>query len=152
MRTFSLSSPVIPVPDVFLAIRHFSRLDNLILRCFTAIDWGDNEDAKTATSLSFCGALTLVSHIDYRPLIRNLLAFTGGIHFTHLDLAVLRHEELPDLRGLVDACAGTITSLCLTLDLGKSLPNVKICSPSLTASYTFHGVCSHARRRIFTLF
>ena len=123
MRTFSLSCPVIPVPDVFLAIRHFSRLDNLALRCFTAIDWGDTKDAKTETSPSFGGALTLVSHIDYKPLIKNLLAFAGGIRFTHLDLAVLRHEELPDLRGLVDACSGTITSLSLTLDLGEWVPS-----------------------------
>lgn len=118
-RTFSLSSPVIPVPDVFLAIRHFSHLENLVLKCFTAIDWGDTEDVETETSPSFCGALTLVSHIDYKPLITNLLAFAGGIHFTRLDLAVLRHEELPDLRGLVDACSNTITSLCITLDLGE---------------------------------
>ena len=119
LRTLSLSFPVMPVSDAFSVIRHFPRLDNLYLKCFAVLPSGDAEDTKTEASPSFRGTLTLVSHISYKPLIANLLAFPGGIHFTRLNLAVLRDDELPNLRELVNACSHTITSLNITIDLGK---------------------------------
>ena len=119
LRTFSLSFPVLPVSEVFSVVRHFSRLDNLSLRCFAVLPSADTVDNKTDASPSFRGALTLVSHLNYGPLVTNLLAFPGGIHFAHLNIAVLRDDELPNLRELVDACSHTITSLHITLDLGK---------------------------------
>lgn len=119
LRTFSLSFPVIPVPDVLFIVRHFPHLDNLFLKCFAVLHTADAEDTKTEASPSFRGTLTLVSRFNYKPLITSLLAFTGGIHFTCLNLAVLRDDDLPDLRGLVDACSNTITSLSFIIDLGK---------------------------------
>ena len=119
LRTFSLSFPVLPVSDVFSVVRHFPRLDNLSLRCFAVLPSTDTVDNKTDASPSFRGALTLVSHLNYKPLVTNLLAFPGGIHFAHLNIAVLRDDELPNLRELVDRCSHTITSLHITLDLGK---------------------------------
>jgi len=119
LRTFSLSLPVLPVSDVFSVVRHFPCLDNLSLRCFAVLAPADTVDDKTDGSPSFRGALTLVSHLNYGPLVTNLLAFPSGIHFTHLNIAVLRDDELPNLRELVEACSHTITSLHITLDLGK---------------------------------
>ena len=119
LRTFSLSFPVIPSSDVFFVVHHFPRLDNLYLKCFAVLPSGDAADPKTAASPSFRGTLTLVSHLNYKPLITNLLAFPGGIHFTCLNLAVLRDDELPNLRELVDMCSHTITSLYLIIDLGR---------------------------------
>lgn len=119
LRTFGLSFPVIPVSDVFSIVRHFPHLDNLFLKCFAALPSRDTEGAKTGASPSFRGTLTLVSHLNYKPLITNLLAFPGGIHFTCLNLAVLRDDELPDLRELLDVCSSTVTSLSLIIDLSK---------------------------------
>ena len=122
LRTFSLSFPVVPVSDVISVVRHFPRLDDLYLKVFAVLPSDDTVDTKTEASPSLCGTLTLVSHLNYRPIIRNLLALPGGIHFTRLNLAVLRDDELPNLRELVDACSQTITSLHLTIDLGKWNP------------------------------
>lgn len=119
LRTLSLSSPIIPVSEVFPVVRHFHCLDNLHLKCFAVLPSDDTADDKTETSPPFRGTLTLASHLNYGPLITDLLAFPGGIHFTCLNLSVLRDDELPTLRELVYACSYTITSLNLTLDIGK---------------------------------
>ena len=119
LRTLSLSFPVLPISDVFSVVRHFTHLDNLHLRCFAVLPSFDTVDTKTDASPPFRGALTIVSHLDHRPLVTNLLAFPGGIHFSRLSLAVLRDDELPHLRELVDACSHAITSLHITLDIGK---------------------------------
>lgn len=119
LRTFSLSFPVVPISDVFLVVRHFTHLDNLYLKVFAVLPSDDVVDIKAESSPSFRGTLTLVSHLNYRPIVANLLAFPGGIHFTRLNLAVLRDDELSNLRDLVDACSHTITSLHLTIDLSE---------------------------------
>lgn len=122
LRTFSLSFPVIPAPDVFSVVRHFPHLDNLYLKCFAVLPSGSAVETETEVSPSFRGTLTIASHLNYGPLVTNLLAFRGGIHFSHLKIAVLRDDELPNLRELVDMCSHTITSLYVTIDLGKSIP------------------------------
>ena len=122
LRTFSLSSPVIPAPDVFSIVRHFPLLDNLHFRCFAALPSGNIVNTKAQASPPFRGTLTLTSHLNHRPLIASLLGFPGGIHFTRLNLTALRDDELPDLRELVNACSHTITSLHINIDLGKWIP------------------------------
>lgn len=119
LRTLSLSYPVIPTSDVFAALHHLPHLDNIYLRCFAALPSDGVKGTKTEASPSLSGALTLVSHLSYGPLVTNFLGFPGGIHFSSLDLAVLREEELPNLRALTDMCSHTITSLHLTFDLCK---------------------------------
>ena len=151
LRTFSLSFPVLPISDVFLVVRHFHCLDNLSLRCFAVLPSTDAVDTKTDASPSFRGALTLVSHLNYRPLVTNLLAFSGGIHFAHLNITVLRDDELPNLRDLVDACSHTITSLHITLDLGKwDLPPTYLSVPLIRSAQP--GASSLTRERIFAPF
>jgi hypothetical protein len=125
LRTLSLYCSLMPVPGVFSVIRHFPRLDNLHLKCIAVVSSGDTVDTKTEASPSFRGTLTLASHLSYKPLVSNLLAFPGGIHFTRLDLAVLWGDELPHLRELVDACSHTITSLRINIDLGKLNPPIR---------------------------
>lgn len=119
LRTFSFSYPVIPISALFFAVRHFPCLDNIHLRYFTALPSDVVEDTGTEASPPFRGTLTLASNLSYGPLVANLLGFSGGIHFSCLNLAVLRDWELPNLRTLVDMCSHTITSLHLTIDLGK---------------------------------
>ena len=133
LRTFSLSFPVVPISDVFSVVRHFPHLDNLHLKVFAVLPSDGTVNAKIEASPSFRGTLTLVSHLNYGPIVTDLLAFPGGIHFTSLNLAVLRDDELPNLRELVDACSHTITSLHLTIDLGKRNP-----SPKRFAYYPAH--------------
>lgn len=116
LRTFSFSSPIIPACDIFSVIRHFPRLDNLHLRCFAALSSGHSEDTETDISPSFRGALTLASHISYGPLVTNLLGFPGRLHFSSLNFTILRDDELPNLRALVDMSSYTITSLHFTID------------------------------------
>lgn len=118
LRTFSLSSPKIPVPDIFSVVCHFPRLENLHLRCFYTLSSG-SEDIKTETSPSFRGTLTLASHLNCDLLVTNLLEFPSGLHFSHVNLTTLRDDELPNLRILVNICSHTITSLHFTIDLGK---------------------------------
>lgn len=119
LRTLSLSSPVIPVSTVFSVIHNFPRLDDLHLRCFVASPSGDPEDSMTGASPSFRGMLTFVSHLSYGPFVAGLLTFLGGVHFSCLSFAVLREDELPNLRALVDMCSHTITSLCVTIDVSE---------------------------------
>ena len=127
-----------PVHGVFSVIRHFSRLDNLHLKCIAVVSSGDTVGTKTEASPSFRGTLTLASHLNYKPLVSNLLAFPGGIHFTRLDLGVLRGDELPHLRELVDACSHTITSLRINIDLGKLNPPIRgVPSLSLPPAWYF---------------
>ena len=122
LQTFSFSSPIIPVCDIFSVIRHFPRLDNLHLRCFAALSSSNSEDTKTDISPSFRGTLTLASHISYGPLVTNLLEFPGGLHFSSLNFTILRDDELPNLRALVDVSSHTITSLHFTIDPCKQHP------------------------------
>ena len=119
LRTFSLSSPTIPIPDVFSVVCRFPRLDNLHLRCFHALSSGGSEYTKTEDFPPFRGTLTLVSHLNFKHLVMNLLEFPSGIHFSCVIFTVLRDDDLPSLRALVDMCSHTITSLRVTIDLGE---------------------------------
>jgi hypothetical protein len=121
---------------VIFAISQLPRLDNIHLRCFVVICSDVEEEVKTEGSPSFRGTLTLASHTSYEHLVTNLLGFSGGMHFSCLNLAVLRYEELPSIRKLMDACSRTTTSLHLTLDLGKPLYRISRSSLNPSTLYS----------------
>lgn len=120
LQTFSLSSPVIPILDVFSVVRNLPRLDNIHLRCFTTLTSDGVGVINTEASPPLSGTLILASHASYGPFVVGLLGFPGGIRFSCLKFASLRDDELPNLRLLVDACSHTITSLRITIDRRES--------------------------------
>ncbi|KAF9648129.1 hypothetical protein BDM02DRAFT_2359721 [Thelephora ganbajun] len=94
---------IVLLPSTIL--RNFPRLDNLHLKCFAALASGDAEVSKTETSPSFRGTLTLVSHLNYRPLITNLLAFPDALKYHRREITtaqshiVVVHLETLEVQG-----------------------------------------------------
>jgi hypothetical protein len=126
IKSLRVVVPYLPPLQIFNLIFSLPLLEDLALFTYnetSASNGGGFEEhempiaAQPSIPPMFTGSLKLYLRRGMKPIIRQLLSLSGGLHFWKLTWTWLYEEDFPLMMALVEGCSHTIESLDITCNL-----------------------------------